>query len=271
MKRIGESKMQLGLTKEQQEFRLNVIGGSEANILMGGDDTKILHLWRQKIGEVGPDDLSDVLPVQMGLFTEPLNRYWYEKQTGHKLTHINETRISMDYPFMGCTLDGLTYDSKAVWDAKHTSAFAKTEEVIQRYKPQMFHNMICCNLDRAVLSVFYGNHKWEEIDIDWDQDYADQLIAVEEEFWRCVKEKVEPVIVAPKYDGPVERKVDMTGNNLWADSAACFINTIAQVKLNEEAKKTLKSMIEPDVKEAYGHGIIASRASNGAITIKGAK
>lgn len=263
--------MQLGLTKEQQEFRLNVIGGSEANILMGGDDAKIIHLWAQKIGEVGPDDLSDILPVQMGLFTEPLNRHWYEKQTGHKLTNINETRISIDYPFMGCTLDGMTYEGRAVWDAKHTSAFSKAEDIIQRYKPQMFHNMICCGVKMAVISVFYGNHKWEEIDFDWDQEYADHLLAVEEEFWRCVKQKIQPVIVAPKYDGPVERKVDMTGNNAWASAAADFLKTQVIAKSHETTKKLIKDLIEPDVKEAYGHGIVASKSATGAVTIKGAK
>lgn len=263
--------MQLGLTKEQQEFRKNVIGGSEANILMEGDDVKILHLWRQKIGEVEPDDLSDILPVQMGLFTEPFNRFWYEKQTGHVITNVNETRISIDYPFMGCTLDGLTYKGRAVWDAKHTSAFSSRDDVINRYKPQMFHNMICCGLQSAVLSVFYGNHKWEEIDIDYNQEYADQLLAVEKQFWDCVTKKIPPVIMVEKYTGPVERKVDMTGNNAWASAAADFAKTKDSVKIHDDAKKVIKSLIEDDVKEAYGHGIIASRASNGAITIKGAK
>lgn len=263
--------MQLGLTKEQQEFRMNVIGGSEANILMGNDDVKILHLWRQKIGEVPPDDLSDVLPVQMGLFTEPLNRYWFEKQTGQKLTGVNETRISIDHPFMGCTLDGIANGGKAVWDAKHVSAFAKIEEIHDRYRPQMVHNMICCGLQEAVLSVFFGNHKWEQIPIGWDQDYADNLIAVEEEFWRCVQQKVMPVIVAPTYTGPVIKTVDMTGNNAWADAADEFLKTQPQAKKHEASKKSIKELIAADVKEAYGHGIVATKSSTGAVTIKGAK
>jgi predicted phage-related endonuclease len=271
MKRILESNMQLGLTKEQQEFRMNVIGGSEANILMGGDDVKVLHLWRQKIGEVPADDLSDVLPVQMGLFTEPLNRHWYEKQTGHKLTSINETRISIDHPFMGCTLDGITYGGKAVWDAKHVSAFAKSEEVVQRYKPQMTHNMICCGLKQSVLSIFYGNHKWETVDIEWDQEYADHLLAVEEEFWRCVQQKIMPVIVAPTYTGPVTKTVDMTGNNAWANAADEFLKTQPQAKKHDASKKVIKELIAVDVKEAYGHGIVASKSATGAVTIKGAK
>jgi len=262
--------MQLGLTKEQQEFRLNVIGGSEANIIMSGDDVKILHLWRQKIGEVGQDDLSDVLPVQMGLFTEPFNRFWYEKQTGKKVTNANETRINMDIPFMSCTLDGLV-DNKIVWDGKHTNAFSNAQTVFEQYRAQMTHNMLCCGMNEAVLSTFFGNHKWEAVPVLMDDDYAEALIAAETEFWDCVQKKVPPVIVAPKYDGPVERKVDMTGNNAWASAASDFLKTQKAAKDHEASKKMLKELIEADVKEAYGHGIVASRSSTGAITIKGAK
>ena len=262
--------MQLGLTKEQQEFRMNVIGGSEANIIMSGDDVKILHLWRQKIGEVGPDDLSDVLPVQMGLYTEPFNRFWYEKQTGKKVTNSNETRINMDIPFMSCTLDGLV-DNKIVWDGKHTNAFSNAQTVFEQYRAQMTHNMLCCGMNEAVLSTFFGNHKWEAIPVPMDDDYAEALIAAETGFWDCVQKKVPPVIIAPKYDGPVERKVDMTGNNAWASAASDFLKTQKAAKDHEASKKMLKDLIEADVKEAYGHGIVASRSSTGAITIKGAK
>jgi len=263
--------MQLGLTKEQLEFRLSGIGGSEANTLMGGDEKKIMDLWLVKTKQAEPEDLSNILPVQMGSFTEPFNRYWYEKVIGNTVTNVGETRISLDHEFMMCTLDGLTHDGKAVWEAKHVSAFAKEEEILSRYMPQLTHNMLVCGVKQAVLSVFLGNHKHYFAEIDLDEQYAAELIAVEKEFWDCVKQVIEPVIVAPKYTGPVERKVDMTGNNEWAASASDFLKTMAQAKQHELSKKAIKELVDPDVKEAYGHGIIASRASNGAITIKGAK
>ena len=58
------------------------IGGSDARIIMGDDETVLQRLWREKRGEVEPEDLSGNLIVQLGLVTEPLNRIWYERNTG---------------------------------------------------------------------------------------------------------------------------------------------------------------------------------------------
>jgi len=58
------------------------IGGSDARIVMGDDEAALLRLWREKRGEVEPEDLSGNLVVQLGLVTEDLNRRWYERNTG---------------------------------------------------------------------------------------------------------------------------------------------------------------------------------------------
>jgi hypothetical protein len=49
---------------------------------MGDDKVALLRLWREKRGEVEPEDLSGNLVVQLGVVTEPLNRLWYERNTG---------------------------------------------------------------------------------------------------------------------------------------------------------------------------------------------
>jgi hypothetical protein len=46
------------------------IGGSDARIIMGDEEVALLRLWRQKRGEVEPEDLSGNLIVQLGLATE---------------------------------------------------------------------------------------------------------------------------------------------------------------------------------------------------------
>ena len=56
------------------------IGGSDARIIMGGDETALIRLWQEKRGEAQPPDLSGELIVQLGLVTEELNRAWYERQ-----------------------------------------------------------------------------------------------------------------------------------------------------------------------------------------------
>ena len=49
------------------------IGGSDARIIMGDAEAALFRLWREKRGEVEPEDLSANLIVQLGLATEELN------------------------------------------------------------------------------------------------------------------------------------------------------------------------------------------------------
>ena len=62
--------------------RRSFIGGSDARVIMGADEAALLRLWREKRGEVEPEDLSGNLIVQLGVATEALNRHWYERNTG---------------------------------------------------------------------------------------------------------------------------------------------------------------------------------------------
>ena len=65
--------------------RRSFIGGSDARIIMGADETALVGLWREKRGETEPPDYSDNLIVQLGVATEPLNRRWFEKATGQAI------------------------------------------------------------------------------------------------------------------------------------------------------------------------------------------
>jgi predicted phage-related endonuclease len=47
--------------------RRHFIGGSDAPIIMRQDEKALIRLWQEKRGEVGPEDLSANLIVQLGL------------------------------------------------------------------------------------------------------------------------------------------------------------------------------------------------------------
>src|SRR5262249_31130846 len=68
--------------------RRSFIGGSDARVIMVSDEAALLRLWREKRGEAEPEDLSDNLLVQLGLVTEPLNRHWFERNTGQVITQV---------------------------------------------------------------------------------------------------------------------------------------------------------------------------------------
>ena len=63
--------------------RRQFIGGSDARIIMGQDEKALIRLWQEKPGDVGPEDLSTNLIVQLGLVTEDLNRRWCERNTSN--------------------------------------------------------------------------------------------------------------------------------------------------------------------------------------------
>jgi hypothetical protein len=50
--------MRLNASPKSYENRRSFIGGSDARIIMGGDEVALQRLWREKRGEAGPEDLS---------------------------------------------------------------------------------------------------------------------------------------------------------------------------------------------------------------------
>jgi predicted phage-related endonuclease len=57
-------------TKRRSADRRYFVGGSDARIILGNDEAALLRLWREKRGEIEPEDLSENLVVQLGVATE---------------------------------------------------------------------------------------------------------------------------------------------------------------------------------------------------------
>ncbi len=83
---MSERAIRLPNTSAARPKRCSFIGGSDARIIMGDDEAALSRLWREKRGEVEPEDLADNLIVQLGTVTEHLNRHWYERNTGQVVT-----------------------------------------------------------------------------------------------------------------------------------------------------------------------------------------
>ena len=98
--------------------RRNFVGGSDARIIMGQDEKALIRLWQEKRGEVGPEDLSGELIVQLGLATEDLNRAWYERNTGRAITDVQSRVVHPVIRWMAATLDGVVTGTGAVYEAK---------------------------------------------------------------------------------------------------------------------------------------------------------
>jgi predicted phage-related endonuclease len=251
--------------------RRTFIGGSDARIIMGKDECGLLRLWREKRGEVEPEDLSDNLIVQLGTITEDLNRRWYERHTGHVIKHVQRRIQHPVNKWMAATLDGIIEPSGAVFEAKFMLPWSFSEEAaVEKHMAQLQHNMWVAESRTAALSIITGGGKWLELTVHADPLYQHLLLTAERKFWRCVMTAETPCLFGVEPPRPrleAVRTIDMTGSNSWAELAATFRSTRLAYQSHEEAKAGLKKLVPEDAREAYGHGLRAKRSKAGAISI----
>jgi predicted phage-related endonuclease len=250
--------------------RRGAIGGSDAWIIMGNDQAALLRLWREKRGEVEPEDLSDNLIVQLGTVTEELNRRWYQRNTGHAVHDVQQRIAHPIHKWMAATLDGRVDPGGAVFEAKFMLPWNFSEEAAaERHMAQLQHNMWVTASRTAVLSIVTGGGKWVEITIHADPLYQHLLLTAEKKFWRCVMSGEEPRLFGVEPPRPrldAVRIVDMSASNAWADLAASYRQTRAAYQEHESAKAELKKLVPEDAREAIGHGLRAKRSKSGAVS-----
>lgn len=250
--------------------RRDFVGGSDARVIMGDDQKALLRLWRQKRGEVEPEDLSGNLIVQLGAITEDLNRRWFQAKTGEMIIDVQRHARHPGIPWMGATLDGRVASSGAVFEAKFMLPWSFSEEAaLEKHAPQLQHNMWVVAARRAVLSVITGGGKWVEIRTEADPLYQHLILTAERRFWRCVETGEVPVLFGvepPKPRIEAVRIVDMTSSNAWAEFAAVYTRTREAYLEHEQARNELKTLIPDDAQQAIGHGVRAKRSKAGAIS-----
>src|SRR6188474_3425076 len=226
---------------------------------MGGDEAALLRLWREKRGEVEPEDLSDNLIVQLGTVTEHLNRHWYERNSGQVVTEVQRQVFHPVKRWMAATLDGMVEANGAVFEAKFMLPWSFSEEgAAEKHMAQLQHNMWVTASRTAVLSIITGGGKWVEMTIPADALYQHLMITAGRKFWRCVETGEPPrvfLVDPPKPRIEAVRVVDMSTSNSWAEFAGVYRSTRAAFLEHERAKGELKVLVPDDAKEARGHGV----------------
>ena len=217
--------MKLRHLDKVQRDRRAFIGGSDARIIMGDDEAALLRLWREKRGEVEPEDLSANLIVQLGTVTEHLNRHWYERNTGQVVTEVQRQVFHPVKRWMAATLDGMVEGTGAVFEAKFMLPWSFSEEgAAEKHMAAAAAQYVGHGLTyrgavdhhrrrqmgrddhsgRSALSASAA-HGREEVLALRRKRRAPQLFGVEPP-----RPKIEAV-----------RVVDMSASNAWAEFAAC--------------------------------------------------
>ena len=162
------------------------LGGTDAIKIVEG---KWKEVWELKLGLKEYPNLDEVLPVQMGILTEDMNRLWFMKTTGIKVLKP-DIISSKEVPFLYASLDGITEDG-AIFEAKHVSPFT-VKDVTERYYPQIQHYLMVTRFKKAYLSVFIGNSGHKIFEVDRDDEFIFKLLYAESYLWNFVQHQVEP-------------------------------------------------------------------------------
>lgn len=269
----------LGLTPEQVAERRKGIGGSDATIIVNGTQQDINHLALVKLG-LAEDNYVPGLAALLGHWTEPFNIAWFEKEKGREVHSMRESRTSMAFSFVRCTLDGMTksQDGKdAVFQAKFVNPFQKIDHHIEKYTPQITHEMLASDVDRAILSVMMGNLNYYAIELALDDFYAAQLLDREKAFWEMVTSRMVDTSELPPVTQPdikkLTRRVDMSAGNFgpeWLALSNLWHEEKPFIDRRDDTIEKIKAIVPDDAVEASGHGLVAKRTKRG-LTIRSNK
>jgi len=243
------------------------LGGSAANQISQGN---AYDVWQRATGRLEDEDLTDSIAVQLGIFTEPFNIKWFEKQSG--LTVTPEVELHHDeFPYFVAHLDGMIKGSgNAPLECKHTSSY--NYAVADYYYGQLQFYIWMADAEEAHLSVIHGN-TYRRQRVARDEAFLDPLIDAMHHVARCIQEdrppSEQPIAVEPTSVVLDDmRVVDMSANNEWGSEAVEWIEMQPFKKRFETAQRHLKAIVPQDAREAYGNGVRITRAKNNSLTVR---
>lgn len=195
------------------------IGGSDASAVVGLNPYKDnVELWREKTGQVIPEDISDRPYVKYGTNAEGYLRELFAMDFPEYTVEYVENNMFLNekYPFAHASLDGWLTDQdgrKGVLEIKTTNILQSMQkekwkdQIPDNYYIQVLHNMLVTEFEFAVLKAQlkyeYGenivlhtrHYVIERSEVEKDIQF---LAGKEAEFWKNVTEKRIPDLILPE-------------------------------------------------------------------------
>jgi putative phage-type endonuclease len=196
---------------EWLEFRTRHIGSSDAPIIMGVSKfCTIDELILEKRGIKSNKPANDYI-LNKGHKMEARARNLFEIELGSNIEPgVYE---SEKYPFLAASLDGLLED-KTIWEHKLVGKAdfetVKAGKCLDKYFPQLQHQMLVTGLKNAILAVSIENdqkeYEYAYINVPRSDDYIDlKLLPALFLFWANLNNS--------EFEPAKKEVVDYSGNN----------------------------------------------------------
>ena len=265
--------------------RQGFIGGSDLYNILRGD---WYDLWQVKTGRKQSDDLSHIFKVQLGTYTEQFNLDWLSKDTGLAMPLASEdieekkliikarSHVGIIEIPIKAKVDAIAEDEQGVQyvvECKHTSSNRSMNDMLESYMPQVQMYMHCHHINKAYLSVIFGNTH-DYCVIDRNKDYFSAVIDRVADFWQFVVDECVPPMDAAQFhidwsaiDINGLKLRDASKDNHFTSLASDFVQTQGQAKQHDAVKKELKSLVAADEREVFCDLLTIKRDKRGACRI----
>ncbi len=242
--------------EQTSELRRSGIGGSDASVILGINPWKTpLQLYMEKTGQVeGPEENQ---AMHIGTILEDVIADEYSRQTGSKVSRVNETIRHPDYDWMMAHVDRrvLNFDGGKLLECKTAGRFYKQDEwgrhgentIPAYYFAQIQHYHAVTGWQYSDVAALLGGSDFRIYHFERDSKFIDNLIQKEIEFWYAVERRVppEPInlddvkLMFPK-DAGTEIKVTDEIYEIWEN----YIIANEHVKEVQARAEMLKLMIQ---------------------------
>lgn len=200
------------------EMRKTCIGGSDIASILGISkkiDTPI-RLWKRKTGRLAPKVVNEAMirGAEMEEEAKSVIQKYLTKNEGIKNPKMDGYFAKHpDYDFLGVSYDGVDIENKFITELKcpnFSSVFKSVllDGIQDYYYPQVQSQLFISNaiwdIDKAYYCSYYPNGTYvldtrtyiedfvdlAVLDVDYDAEFCDQMLAVAKVFWNNVQEDI---------------------------------------------------------------------------------
>ena len=240
------TKVKTGNRDEWLALRNKYIGGSDAAAVIGLNRFSSPYaVWAEKTGKI--PGFSGNLATEVGAYLEEFVAKQFEKETGKKVRRVNQSILNSTYPFAIANIDREIVGEDAGLEIKTTSELNlkrfKNGEYPENYYAQCVHYLAVTGRRKWYLAVLIGNRDFKWFEIERDEGEIADLMAMEAEFWECVKSDTPPGIdgtsatteaIKTIYTDSGENSVDLYGCDSVLDQYMALGDRIRELEQQRE-------------------------------------
>lgn len=252
-------------------YQIGRFTGTSANLSMVGSADELNQHYLIRSGQIPPEPPS--WAMKAGSHMEPLILDWFEEQSGHPITRRGEVEYHRQLPDVCCKLDGFCAALDAVVEVKFLAPHRRREEFLPAYYAQTMLQRICTGASNAILLVAQGTAEPIDFELEYDADYAAELMRRADIFLNCLR-TLTPPFPMPPAPPPREKwrtiDVDVEPTN-WSGELAMFLqaydDTAIPAALHDEMGKAARDLIPDDVGKVFAGAFQIARNRKGTLSI----